>query len=508
MRIIIADDELHVRRRLAEKIDWRALGVDETEVCSDGDEVVEAVCARGADVLLTDIRMPRMDGIAAAREARRQCPDLAIVLMSAYDDRDYLKSALDLRAAGYLEKPFDMDEARAALEKAVGEARNKRAAGLAQRRLRRESLLAISTALLRGEETDGGAAALEAELPELFGEGRLAVLAVRLREEEDLPGHRLEPGTLRALLKRCDGELVLLGMERETAALGLAGDEAVVERRAEALFDRLEEGLAASRPSGKRSGLIAAAGGCVEGAAGLRRSWLEAQAAMERLFFHREQMAFAWRMADGGAADLTGMEQGFLLAVQNGRSEACAHYLKSLREMLLAHDDTPVREVKNLYFRLALELLDGGAGGGSEYYLWELFYRIDSLVALDGFLTELLRVRFPARWKTPTSENMEAVRGWIDAHIADPELNLDAISKAFCMSVTCLCMLFKEKTGTTVKAYVIESRMKRAAELLRMTDMKVSEVARAVGFADQGYFTKSFTKRFGASPSRYKEEKP
>ena len=115
MRIIIADDELHIRRRLAEKIDWRALGVDDVALCSDGDEVVESVRAGGAELLLTDIRMPRMDGIAAAREAKRLCPALTVVLMSAYDDKEYLKSALDLRAAGYLEKPFPIELLKASI---------------------------------------------------------------------------------------------------------------------------------------------------------------------------------------------------------------------------------------------------------------------------------------------------------------------------------------------------------------------------------------------------------
>lgn len=138
--------------------------------------------------------------------------------------------------------------------------------------------------------------------------------------------------------------------------------------------------------------------------------------------------------------------------------------------------------------------------------MWELFYRTDSLLALDAFMAELVQVCFEDAPDARPGADIDAIVAWVDAHISDPELNLSSISSRFYLFVTCLCMLFKERTGMTVKAYVIESRMRRAADMLRMTDMMVAEVARSTGFTDQGYFTKSFSKRFGVSPSRYKEE--
>lgn len=110
MRIVIADDEMHVRKRLETRVKWNELGFEEPILCADGDELLEELLKNGADVVLTDIRMPRMDGIDAVREARKVFPQLEVILMSAYDDKEYLKSALDLHVLGYLEKPFSIEQ--------------------------------------------------------------------------------------------------------------------------------------------------------------------------------------------------------------------------------------------------------------------------------------------------------------------------------------------------------------------------------------------------------------
>ena len=67
MRVIIADDEIHVRRRLAEKIDWAGYGVKDVVLCSDGDEIIEAMKEKGGDLIITDIRMARVDGRQCGR---------------------------------------------------------------------------------------------------------------------------------------------------------------------------------------------------------------------------------------------------------------------------------------------------------------------------------------------------------------------------------------------------------------------------------------------------------
>lgn len=94
----------------------------------------------------------------------------------------------------------------------------------------------------------------------------------------------------------------------------------------------------------------------------------------------------------------------------------------------------------------------------------------------------------------------------INAHIGDKHFSLSYLANALSLSSSYLSSLFKTLYGTTFQNYMITARLDRAKILLLSTDMKVYEIAAAVGFEDPNYFSAAFKKQFGASPNRYKEQ--
>jgi DNA-binding NarL/FixJ family response regulator len=118
VRVVIADDQRVVREGLATIVAGFA-DTDVVGLAADGAEAVELVSEQTPDVVLMDLRMPRMDGVEATREIRSRHPSIKVVVLTTYADDDSILSALSAGAAGYLTKDAAREDIRRALEAAV-----------------------------------------------------------------------------------------------------------------------------------------------------------------------------------------------------------------------------------------------------------------------------------------------------------------------------------------------------------------------------------------------------
>ena len=110
MKLMIVDDEKLTRDGLMNSIDWKALGIDAVVQADDGLHGYEAAMTFCPDIILSDVRMPRMSGIEMAEKLQVQNPVPHIIFMSGYSDKEYLKAAIKLKAVNYIEKPIDLEE--------------------------------------------------------------------------------------------------------------------------------------------------------------------------------------------------------------------------------------------------------------------------------------------------------------------------------------------------------------------------------------------------------------
>lgn len=122
-RIILVDDEEEVRKSIIRKIDWQAVGFTVVGDAENGEDALEKIEALEPDVVLTDIRMPYMDGLTLAEKIRQRYPSMKIVIFSGYDDFDYAKRAIKLNVTEYILKPVNVEELTAILEEDPGEPR-------------------------------------------------------------------------------------------------------------------------------------------------------------------------------------------------------------------------------------------------------------------------------------------------------------------------------------------------------------------------------------------------
>lgn len=121
-KVIVIDDEMLVRRGIVMETDWQVLNCVVVAEAGNGIEGLEAVRKYHPDLLICDIRMPKMDGIEMLKELRAEGNDVSVIFLTAYSEFSYAQSALKLLASDYLLKPFGDGE----LEQAVNNALEKR----------------------------------------------------------------------------------------------------------------------------------------------------------------------------------------------------------------------------------------------------------------------------------------------------------------------------------------------------------------------------------------------
>lgn len=133
LRLLIIDDETAIRNGIAAYFPWANLGIEVAATCKDGLDALSVMETEKFDLILCDIRMPRMDGIRFAEEVRRRGYPCDIVFISAHKDFDYAKKAIELGVREYIVKPAGYDELHETFSKIAKEHEAKTAVDIAQR---------------------------------------------------------------------------------------------------------------------------------------------------------------------------------------------------------------------------------------------------------------------------------------------------------------------------------------------------------------------------------------
>lgn len=184
-RVIIADDESRIVKMLTASIPWTKLGLSAAGTASNGRDALRLAEAQKADIIITDIRMPGLDGLELCERLHESNPNIQIILISGYADFSYAQRAIQLGVLGYCLKPVDIPELLKLLRQAV-------------RNIRREVSLQADTLLDYMEE--GEEAPLRSILRDFgFTDGELYIASsVRMPD----CGEALEAGLTVRLGKR------------------------------------------------------------------------------------------------------------------------------------------------------------------------------------------------------------------------------------------------------------------------------------------------------------------
>ena len=117
LKIFLAEDEYVVREGIKNNIDWKAHGYDFVGDASDGELALPMIQKLKPDIVITDIKMPFMDGLELSRLIKKEFPWMEIIILSGYAEFDYAREAIAIGVAHYLNKPISGDELISELDK-------------------------------------------------------------------------------------------------------------------------------------------------------------------------------------------------------------------------------------------------------------------------------------------------------------------------------------------------------------------------------------------------------
>ena len=500
MKILIADDEDYTREGLVEEIDWEEFGIDEIMQAVNGEEALKIVKWFRPDIVLSDIRMPKMDGIAFAEEMARLIPGSKLIFMSGYMETEYLKSAIRLAVIDYIEKPVDVAQVKKSLRRAVDEIARERKTREADQ-VNREFCQQKLFELLTHRDSDMRTAKRLAEEVGFPMNGEYVCAAVRFPGSRKTAGGELEQ--VLEMVQDMEGRAIGIWQEDTCLEVIISYPERM-RYRLMPLYQRILERW----PDCK-----VAAGIEAKDCRNIYNSCKTARAAMNCAFYQPECRMFE---IDESILQKRFMEPGiygaFLRVLPEGPKEM-SEWFQSLFADLASRKYYQKEQVYTLMisllgavFRQYPEICDRLPDSGGEEQLQSRILGMDSLQEIQAFTERILGcVQEREEALSGYGRVIRGVLDYIAAHYGEENLSTAQIAESFHFSPAYMNVLFKQEMKVTLKQYLSNYRLERAKKLLEQGYMKVTEIAEKCGYANANYFAKVFRDSTGMTPVEYRE---
>ena len=533
---VIAEDELWLRKRLVSTIDWSSYGISEVYEAEDGGEALEIALKEKPDIVITDIRMPELSGIDLMKKLNENSIFSKMIVVSGYDDFEYAQGALRMGAINYLLKPVDEEELLDSVKRCVEELKKEKnketvfdkqsaASEMLMEHIYED--LIFETSEKRTEELLQKLSRKEIGFP--FQSA--AVVNMQVREHTFFVNDKVKSDMwsvyqwLRRNLQEDCYECQYLYMRGSQIVLLLFGDDPEakfmerVENWVQLILEALQKELNIS--------LFMAAGDVTDDFSGIHRSYEMAQkkikekrAEEKRILALRNQETE--QELNTRFDDVYG-EYDFKLLIKeirNGDSEKAQTELQAILQSSSRRLQSADMMKLQLFYMNFINRIAGACLPECEAYADELAMQCMTVmreliyIGSDTIVTEMwdcLR-KFVEKLVEVYQENNGKRKHWmIDQVLQYVEENYNTalstrdIAGRFFMNTSYFSKLFHEQMGCTFSNYLINVRVEKAKMMLTQTNMKLYDIAEAVGYTNVQYFSTIFKEKEGLTPSAFRQ---
>jgi len=528
MKILIVDDEKYFRKALIVSVDWEAIGYEVCGEAENGVEALQKVEQLLPDVIATDINMRLMDGLEFIGQLRSLKPDIKIIVISGYDEFDYVKRSLVLGVCNYIIKPVDPDEFTKTLVEVSEMIKKERS--LKDRIDSLRSSLSSALAVLKAQYISkiliGNVPSDSTEIDAILKDNRIALTAppflVITIEISPLKSERLaaddqklwtfaaENITRELLSEKYPCETSVENPRQIFAIICYDGNEARLQQVLNSLCCFLLDNfklVATVGVGNPRFALQDIHSSCKEAVFAVRNSLPQNTSSV---FFYSHVSSV--NLLSNRAAIYDKNE--LLMQMRLGNIDACIDIIHKIRTALIESHAT----IQLVQITL-VELLSACVEYGNEnsgcltgkitHFYSELFSEIISstdTAVLFGKIEDILKQLVLAVQKHNDESISEIVRKALEIiheKYWDDELTIERIAQNLFVSYGYLCFLFKKDMNQTINEYITDYRMEQARNLLTKEEMTVSDVAARVGIPNSNYFAKIFKRKFNILPSDF-----
>ena len=496
-KVILVDDEVEVIDVMKKKIRWNDLGFDVVGSATNGVKALELVEKLQPDVVLTDIKMPYMDGLELARKLNQDYPNIYIMLCTGFDEFEYAKGAVHLEIKEYMLKPISATELS-------------------------ESLMKLKTTLDREREEKLNVKKLEdyfqEVLPKLQSNFFISLIEGRVREEDyerflldyrvDMKGplfccmifHTSEndvPDGMNPLLLSMSVEREIKQRLTENCNcqefIYMGNTILIMELHSEDEIAQLTDKC--DRFCRWAWRIIGAA--VTAGIGTVCNNLYDISISYEGA---REAVSYRVLYGTKRAIHVGNQEKIRKEAIKE--TEKLHKNAATISQYNLA-----TMEIVSGFFKFcANNSMDFNEISGNVQNLYERVTQFDEnsmtnwIINMSTAISEKLRSTRNSTSRRIITDAQNIVK---DRYM-EPDLSLDDVCADLGVSNSYFSSSFKKETGQSFVSYLTDYRMDRAEELVLNTDEKSYKIAEKVGYQDANYFSYVFKKKFGVSPSKYR----
>ncbi len=535
LKVFLVEDETVIREGLRDKIPWDQYGYRFVGEASDGEMALPLIRKTRPDLIITDIKMPFMDGLSLSRMVKEEFPKTKIVILSGYDDFEYARRAITIGVDQYVLKPVTRASLRTVLQEIREKIEREQQQEDYQTKLADEmreyeqfSMRHFFEKMLEGEMsvTEIYEEAAKKSL-DLSASGYNLIFLYMQENKKGMPesnvNHfvQVQEEILHYFLRF--PQYILFRWNINCYGILVRGDW---DRIQEDTDQAVEQIRTVCEADSSDSEWYAAVSDPVERLSMLPECYDRVRQYSAYRFIYPEQHFFTKQTLQNNLSTLDDtqiaeveysqmspeMIQDFL--AKGSRMEVYSFVESYLQNVGDALNSKMFRDyiILNIRFTI-LAFLETIGASKEDYYDRIGEYQDQVHIAkeeVNAYFAEALLAALAIRDEQTSGQSSKILKNamdYIDAHYADETLTLGSIACEVQVSANYLSSVFSQNMRMTFTEYVTDKRIDKAKKLLRSTDLATAEVAAQVGYKDSHYFSFVFKKTQGVSPREYRSGK-
>ena len=520
-KVFLVEDEIVTREGIRDNVDWKSAGFEFCGEAPDGEIALPLIETAQPDLLITDIKMPFMDGLQLCEIIRERMPRVKIIILSGHDEFNYAQAAVKLGVTEYLLKPLSALDLRNALQRIASVLHQERREQESLERLRdqvednlallRENFL---LRLVMGGESSPAAIEHSQRLGlDIIAKCYLVVLIKVALCESAQPFDYNEYQQVARLVSNLvenNPDAFLIRKDMEELVLIIKGESPEqLKQEVRALTTQIKREVEDKTTCSLTIGM----GHPQQRLGDIHISFAEALVSVKGA--EGEALPFG----SGGEADnaellklnKSALENHLRFGVTDEFDDFFDASIQPLAEVALRSF-----LVKNYIFVdivLTTAQFVGDLGGDVSQVVPEV-NGVDRLLmnvkTLDQMREEIRRILSSAlEFRNSQARHQQELlvhqaKAYIESHYSKPGLSLNEVAAQVNLSPSHFSVVFSQENGETFRDFLTRVRIERAKELLRTTNLKCFEVAYQSGYSDPHYFSYSFRKNTGLSPQQFR----
>ncbi len=520
--VFIVDDEIIVRDGIRNKIDWEKSGFTFCGEAGDGEIALSMIQDLKPDIIITDIKMPFMDGLELSRMVKKLLPWTKIIILSGHDEFEYAKKAISIGIVDYILKPFTSEELLASMNRAVEdldkEKRRFSDIKKMEESLKSASLLAkekLLTDIVLGVITGVDAVRMAADMKIDLISRYYTVCVCEIQPAGGNSSKLIEAKSRLLSIAENNPKPTVFFISPERAVFILKNMQ--LEQAEEDSY-KLANAVEHEISAGTDSFVVTSIGITVDRIAKINDSYNSAVQYLNqnRLVSGKNRIINSSDCTESGVAPYDLKENDPLVeriryADEGEIEQIVTHYLECIDEVRDDFASTASYLLVDIIMSVSKLIED--LGGDVKEIAPEILSRsfvTGAVSSKEIFTTEVKRILLTVlAWRNSRTQGKYGTvilraKKYIEENFANPDICLMSTAKAVNMSPNHFSSVFSQECGMTYIEYLTNVRIERAKKLLKNTTMRSSEIAYEIGFSDPHYFSFIFKKITGCSPQEFR----